>query len=749
MTAQAAHQSVGLVLSGGGAKGIAHIGVIKALEENDIPIDYVVGTSMGAIVGGLYASGYTPEEMLDLILSKDFSYWSTGKIDPALTYYFVKPTETPQLFSLPVARKDSAAAASKVPASVISPIPMSFAFMDLFSAYSAQCKGNFDNLFIPFRCVASDAIKKKAKILSSGSLGDAIRASMSFPIIFQPITIDGDLMYDGGIYDNFPVDVMGKEFAPSVMIGVDVSSPSTDMPTTMMEQIELLVIQNENYDLPEKDGIKLRIHLEEFSLLDFPKAKEISKIGYDKAMGMMDSIKSRITTRTNPVSRNMSRRAFKSKTPFIRFDSVNVSGGSKAQNEYLSYIFAPKNDSDTIGIRQARLSYYQAISSGGIKNFVVGAVQNDSTGLFTLNLKSTFKEKVSVGLGGYITSSNNSYIYLNAGYSTLSFSSVNTNIQAWLGQSYLAGALSGKLFLHSSVPSAFAFEAVVSRRKFYESDRLFFKRGEPAFVISHEYFGKIKWSTAAGRTGRIDLGIGGGQLYNSFFPNTGLSAQYIGRDRIKFNLAQVFASYNSTTLNDINFPTQGQSTDISAAGITGHSFFRHATVLDDVSDVKQSQTWIQAKAKYRNFIPIHPKWTLGIEGEALISSRKLPEDYYAAISSAPYYAPTPASNNSFNAAFRANSYIAAGITPIYRFNDNLSARITAHAFLPMRKIVETENHNATYGRWFNSCQFFAEADIVYQFPFATLAAYCNYATYRNDINIGISFGIYLPAPSFL
>ncbi|MDE6238870.1 MAG: patatin-like phospholipase family protein, partial [Muribaculaceae bacterium] len=76
------HQSVGLVLSGGGAKGIAHIGVIRALEDNNIPIDYIAGTSMGSIVGGLYACGYTTDEMLDLILSEGFSYWSTGTMDP-------------------------------------------------------------------------------------------------------------------------------------------------------------------------------------------------------------------------------------------------------------------------------------------------------------------------------------------------------------------------------------------------------------------------------------------------------------------------------------------------------------------------------------------------------------------------------------------------------------------------------------------------------------------------------------------
>ena len=98
--ASRAHQSVGLVLSGGGAKGIAHIGVIQALEDHDIPIDFVAGTSMGAIVGGLYAAGYTPAEMLDLILSKGFASWSTGQIDPNPTYYFLQKPQTPAFASL-------------------------------------------------------------------------------------------------------------------------------------------------------------------------------------------------------------------------------------------------------------------------------------------------------------------------------------------------------------------------------------------------------------------------------------------------------------------------------------------------------------------------------------------------------------------------------------------------------------------------------------------------------------------------
>lgn len=332
-------QSVGLVLSGGGAKGIAHIGVIKALEDNDIPIDYITGTSMGAIVGGLYASGYSPEELMELLESKGFSYWSTGTIDPSLTYYYAKDDPTPKLASFNLSLTDSADN-NILPTSIISPLPMNYAFMELFAKYSAQCHDDFDRLFVPFRCVTSDIYHKHKIVCRDGSLGDAIRASMSFPIVFHPIEMNGILVYDGGIYDNFPVDVMREEFSPGIMLGVDVSSPDKKPEVNnLVQQIEDMIIQKNDYSLPDSDGIKLRIELSEFGLLDFPKCREIYKIGYDYAMSMMDSIKSRVTARVPADSVIERRSAFKAATPEVVFDSVHVEGGTKAQNEFLKYLF--------------------------------------------------------------------------------------------------------------------------------------------------------------------------------------------------------------------------------------------------------------------------------------------------------------------------------------------------------------------------------------------------------------------------
>lgn len=747
MAARERHQSVGLVLSGGGAKGIAHIGVIKALEENNIPIDYITGTSMGAIVGGLYACGYTTGEMMEMLLSKDFAYWSTGQIDPSMTFFFIKPEASPQMFSKMISKKDSLEKAQTPPASLIPASPMAFAFMELFSAYSAQCGGDFNRLFVPYRNVTSNMTDRCKMVNRSGNLGDAIRSSMSFPLVFQPITIDGKLCYDGGIYDNFPVDVMREDFAPSIMIGIDVSTPSSGPPTSFMDQLDLLVVQSANYDLPAEEGIKLHVDLSRFGLLDFQKAREISDIGYRHAMDMMDSIKSRIHVRANPEARRVAREVFKSRTPYLRFDSVDVTGGTPRQNEYLSYLYKPHEGSDTIGVTEARKAYYKALSSGRIASCSVKATPDDSTGLFRLAINTSINDGFDVGAGGYITSSNNSYLYVRGGFSSLRFSTVNANIQAWIGQSYMAGMFDGKIYLHSGVPSAFAFEAVASRRKYYENDNLFFKFNEPVFVVNHEFYGKLKWATAAGSTGKIDLGVGVGHLSDSYYSHTSISGseEDKGRDRVWFTLGQVSANYLSSTLNDINYPTEGYIRRASAYAVTGKAGIKHHAA----DDTSRKQSWLSLDLSTRQYFNLGTHWALGVEGRALLSTRGLLSDYYASITSAASYSPTPASDNVFNPDFRANSFIAAGVTPVFKFNDSFSIRLTGHVFAPLRAIRENASTGlAEHGRWFGKLAGFGEIDAVYRLPFASVAAYCNY-TRHAGFNAGVTLGIYMHAPGFL
>ncbi|MCM1036725.1 MAG: patatin-like phospholipase family protein [Bacteroides sp.] len=743
VAAASAGSGVGLVLSGGGSKGIAHIGVIQALEDNDIPIDYVTGTSMGAIVGGLYAMGYTPAEMLDLILSRDFSYWSTGRIDPDFTFYFNREEPSPVMINVPIGPKPG----PKVPASLISPLPMNFAFMELFAPATAACGGDFDRLMVPFRCVASDIDARRMKVLRGGSLGDAIRASMSFPIVFQPTEIDSTLLYDGGIYDNFPVDVMLRDFAPDVIFGVTVNTPTLGPQYSLMDQLENLVIQRADYNLPPRRGMKLHIDLRQFGLLDFPKAREIYRIGYEHAVAVMDSLKTRISGRTSPEVRRLRRDAFRARYPYTRFGSVEVSGGTPRQNDYLRYLFHPRRGCDTIGIGRARDAYYRAISSGKLADLSVQAPYCDSTGLFALRMRAAVKSRFRLGVGGYITSSANSFLYASAGFSSMSFSSLDASLSGWLGQSVMAARLGGRLFLHTPLPSALEFAAVVSRTRYTQGERLFFEDRSPTFLIDRQIFGRLGWSMATGRVGKLTAAVGYGWLRDSYFRDSSADSYRLGRNHSDYALGQALLRYSSNTLDDQGYPTSGHSYMLSGMGMLGHSTLHRP----DYPRERRDERWLQGELRTRNYIECGRHFSLGLESDILLSTRGLSPTYGASVAAAPEYTPTPSAAGSFNPALRAFSFIAAGVVPVYRYNESLSARVGAYGFLPVRRITgNTVADVAGRGRPLSDPEVWAEAAVSYRFPVGTLSGYASYTTSPGDHwRFGLSLGVFILPPKFL
>lgn len=744
------HQAVGLVLSGGGAKGIAHIAVIKALEENNIPIDYITGTSMGAVVGGLYAAGYTPDEMMALIKSKGFVDWSTGKINPGYIYYFDRDPSSPAMVRINLGSTGGGKPLSVLPTSLINPLPMNFAFMDLFAAYTAQCGGNFDNLFVPLRTVTSDVYQKRKLVLSHGSLGDAIRASMSFPLVFRPIEIDSVLVYDGGIYDNYPFNVMRTDFAPDIMIGSNVSGPDTKpQQNNVLQQLEDMIIQNNDYAMPSDWGISIDVPVRMFGVLDFDKADTIYAIGYRAAMEMMDSIKTRVTTRIPREVRQLRRMAFKAATPYVRFDSVSVSGGTPRQNEFIRYLFTHSSP-DTFGIERARDSYYRAITPGKLENLVPEAVYNDSTGLFALRLKADVKNNFQVSAGGYVSTSTSSMLYFSGGYNTLDFNSLTANASVWLGQSYQAALIDARFSLLTHIPSALRLQAVASRQKFHESDELFFEDNIPTFVTDTEIFGRISYLMSAGRPAKLEIGIGGGMIRNRFYPTARTDFRSTLRDHTYRHLLEERISYEYNTLDNVNFPTAGSHFNVKLVGATGRYRFKPASDAFVNTEVRKHITIGQAEVKAAHFFQLGRKAALGGEVEALFSTRKLQSSYGATLVMAPSYYPTPSSYNAFNPAFRANSFVTASVVPIWKINSNTQLRGTLCTFLPYRRILENPDGTARYGRRFGTAHFFGETAIAFTLPFATLSAYANYCSYpARNWNFGISLGLFVLAPRFL
>ncbi len=205
---------VGLVLSGGGAKGFAHLGVIKVLEEEGIPIDYIGGTSMGSIVGGLLAGGLTVDSIIAIVERQDWEYLLSDAIRRQDLSLLEKMDRDRFILSLPLTKKGI-----QLPEGIIRGQHIE----NLFHALNAPVYdiNDFSKLPIPYLCVALDIDNNREKVFRSGDLSDAMRASMSIPTAFEPMVIDGIRYVDGGLVDNFPVQHV-KNMGADIIIGVDV-----------------------------------------------------------------------------------------------------------------------------------------------------------------------------------------------------------------------------------------------------------------------------------------------------------------------------------------------------------------------------------------------------------------------------------------------------------------------------------------------------------------------------------------------
>lgn len=213
----AGRKKVGVVLSGGGAKGVAHIGVLRELERAGIPIDYIAGTSMGSIVGGLYAIGYSVDQLDSMVRTQDWAQLLSDRVRRLDKLFTGRESSDRYLLSVPLSSRHRV----EMPSGAVGGVNVYNLLLDMTVGYHDSV--SFDRLPIPFACVAYDMAAGEEVVQRSGVLAQAIRASMSIPGAFTPVERDGMVLVDGGIYNNFPADVV-RDMGAEVVIGVDVGA---------------------------------------------------------------------------------------------------------------------------------------------------------------------------------------------------------------------------------------------------------------------------------------------------------------------------------------------------------------------------------------------------------------------------------------------------------------------------------------------------------------------------------------------
>ena len=739
-------QKVGLVLSGGGAKGMTHIGIIRALEENNIPIDYITGTSMGAIVGSLYAMGYSPDDMEKLIKSPEFKKWySSGGIEEEYMYYFKMNPPTPEFINIRLSKMKMAKKVRTrfLPSSVVDPMHMNVAFIELYAQATAKCRGNFDNLFVPFRCVASDVYNKKALIMKSGDLGDAVRASMSFPGMFKPIEIDSVLAYDGGIYDNFPVTTMIEDFNPDIIIGSVVSSnPSKPKEGDIMSQLENMIMQKTDYSIPDSLGIMMTFRYTDVNLMDFDRYDELHNIGYERTIQLMDSIKQRISRRTSYRILERKRIDFKRGMPELKFKKIIVNGTTEQQKVYIMRGFHTK-DNEAFSLEDLRKGYFRLLSDNMISEILPHAVYNYEDNTFTLILDVKIAEDLSVRIGGNVGSNGANQIYLGASYHNLGKYSKELSLEGQLGQIYNNLQLTGRVDLQTEIPTSYKMILSLSSFDYNgQSQNFFNKINSPIFNKKDEKFLKAYINMPFLSKHKAQFGIGVATLTDQYFQTNVIDFTNSTRDKSSYKILGGFVALEGNTLDSKLYAINGKKERLAANIYLGNETFSQGIGTDPYNGAfKYSQAWLQISYELEKYFRLGRRVSLGSYLHAYYSSRNFSNNYRATMMQAGEFSPTTHSKITYNEAFRANQFAGIGVIPIYRFNNMVHARLGIYGFVPFFPINCNDAYKATYGKMFSKFEYLGDLSLVVRLPFGSVSAYLNYySSPSKNWNAGISLG---------
>jgi len=735
-------QKVGLVLSGGGAKGMTHIGIIRALEENNIPIDYITGTSMGAIIGSLYAMGYSPDDMEALLRSEDFKRWYSGQVEPEYGYYFKQNRPTPEFFNIRFSFKDSLHIKPQIlPTSMVNPIQMNLVFVELFARATAACSGDFNRLFVPFRCIASDVYNKKPLIMRRGDLGDAVRASMSFPFVFKPIEIDSVLAYDGGIYNNFPTDIMREDFKPEVIIGsVVAANPGKPKENDLMSQLENMIMQKTDYTLPDSLGIIMTFKYDDVSLLDFDRLQELHDIGYNRTISLMDSIKGRIHRRVSAENVRLRRLVYRSNLPQFRFRDIYIEGANPQQQAYIKKEFHDE-DHEVFTYEDLKRGYFRLLSDNMISEIIPHAVYDSENDLYSLHLKVKMEDNFSVRMGGSVSTTSSNQIYLGLGYQDLNYYSKEITLDGQIGKVYNNAQLMAKIDLPTRIPTSYRLIASLSTFDYYKKDKLFSKNDKPSFNSKDERFVKLMVALPFLANKRAEISIGYGKLQDNYFQSSVINFDKDRSDRSTYNLLGGAIGFYGSTLNARQYATKGYFEKLVAQVFSGKEKFIPGNPTETSVTTKERQSWLQISYMKYAYHTMSPKFTLGWMAEMLYSSKNFSENYTATMLQAADFSPTPHSKLMYNEAFRANQFLAAGIKPIFVFNDMFQFCSEFYGFVPIFPIKKNALNKAYYGKAFSRFEYIGEISVICQLPFGAISAYVNhYSSPKKEWNVGLTLG---------
>ena len=687
---------VGLVLAGGGAKGLYHIGVIQALEENGIPIDYISGTSIGAIVGALYASGYTAEQMRAIVTSGRVEKWISGQIDNQYKFFYNERPDSPSMLSVYAeTKRDSVQRRSSLsfalPHSFVDTSQIDMALIELFASASAAAGGDFNRLMIPFRCMATDMNAHTPVEYNSGDLAFAVRASMAYPLVFRPVAdAEGHVLVDGGCYNNFPWQVLVKDFDPDFLIGsqcIDDTKPASKY-SSVEKQVMALVTMPTDYSLPEDKGLIIKRDVEA-SLFDFAGGEATIEQGYADAMAVMPKLRKAVLSRRSPKHVGVIRDEFLSRCPKLDFGQFTIDGLRDRQTEYArTFMHFDEVEEDTLTARHLSFGdvkdrFFSLMATGDFTSQSFPRVEYDSLREnFGIKFNLESKPGVKFHIAGNISSTSMNQISFGFNYLTVGRTAQTIFTDIFLGPLSSLVRMGGRTVFLGRTPMYLDYSFQGTRRT---SLRGSFGAIQPvrnaieARVLEaylHGAFGVV-----VTRKSLFEIAVNTGYNYYGYESSFDEPGDPSTHDRFRYIAARL--AFERSTLDKMAYATQGSKLSLSTILVHGRDRFENEELFAAGAYATHTRSWVGVKLQWQHYPGDWQRtaFSVGYDIEAVYTSHPHFGTRYASILTAPRYAPTPNSKMIYMPEFFAHRYAAIGVMPTVRLATSFYLRAGAYAML--------------------------------------------------------------------
>jgi NTE family protein len=493
-----------------------------------------------------------------------------------------------------------------------------------------------------------------------------------------------------------------EEFNPDILIGSKAAkgnAPPDEF--DILAQIENIVMKPSNYEIDPGMGVLLDMDLQKESLLAFDKLDEFVEAGYRKTIEKMDSIKLMVNRRTgDSIAMARKRELFRNKCPELRFDKFEITGLNEKQEKYVEHCI--RRSDSVLDVGEMKREYLKLANDKSLFYLYPRAVYRPEDSLFTMKLRVIPQTALEARFGLFFASTGMAQTYLGVSYRQISEVSAHLWGSIQFGRFYDGANLGFRFDYPLRIPLFFQgnFSYNGFQYNTYNTN-FFFEDQKPSYITEDEINFRFDVGTPYRINGIFKTGIGIGRNKEVYYMTRDFSSTDTS-EVSNVHKVSFYVASERNTLNNKQFATEGTHRINSIRVGYGNESYYPGSTAQAENNVNNDFFWWSVRLENSGYIPFKSSFKLGYYMQLRATFKPLLSNYYSTIIEAPVFQPNLITNGMFMEEYRANQFLAAGLMPVYRFTDQLHAKVEAYTYFPVQEIMRDDNDEAYLGSYFKS-----------------------------------------------